>query len=164
MQITPTNSDTNEGGHQVDLTEGLNEIDIQVSEVGGDASTTYSVQVTRMSPQPQPDPTPDPGPTPSLADDCREGESNGRIANCIVTDFAVVRVKHDGIYTIDWSEWDEEHPEVGGYTIVLQGMLYMTVYEDGEEVDVGTLSDVYESCEFAGGQWNCEGPVRSQLF
>ena len=100
----------------------------------------------------------------TFTDICRRDNLQGLIANCIVTDFATARVEHSGSYTIDWSEWDEDHPEVTGYTISLQQMLYKSVYENGQEISVSTLSDVYETCEFTDGSWNCERPVKSNYF
>ena len=70
----------------------------------------------------------------------------------------------DGSYVVDWGEWDEDHPDVTGYTLMLQQLLYKTVYENGQEISVHTLSGVYESCEFADGSWSCERPIRSNYF
>ena len=82
------------------------------------------------------------------------------IAQCVVNSFAIARVNHNGSYTIDWGEWDGNHPDVTGYRILLQEMLYKSLYENGQAVDVGALADVYESCEFTDGSWNCERPVK----
>ena len=100
----------------------------------------------------------------TFKDICRRDHRAGLIANCVINSFATATVGHDGSYTIDWSEWDEDHPDVTGYTIVLQEMLYKTVYENGQEISVDTLSDVYETCEFTDGSWTCVRPVRSNYF
>ena len=100
----------------------------------------------------------------TFTDICRRDYIAGRIAQCIVGSFATTRVEHDGSYTIDWSEWDEDHPEVGGYTLHLQELLYKKVYDGGVEVDTTTLSDVYESCEFTDGSWNCERPIKRNYY
>ena len=101
---------------------------------------------------------------PTFTDICRQDRSAGLIAQCVVTTIATARVGHDGSYTIDWSEWDDDHPGVTGYTLVLQQLLYKTVHENGVEIDTSTLSDVYETCEFTDGAWNCERPIRSNYF
>ncbi len=101
---------------------------------------------------------------PTFTDICRQDLRDGLIADCVINDFATARVGHDGGYTIDWSDWGEDHPDVTGYTLVLQQLLYKTVYENGVEIDTWTLSDVYETCEFTDGAWNCEGPIRSNYF
>ena len=100
----------------------------------------------------------------SFTDICRQDLRDGLIADCVVNDFATARVGHDGSYTVDWSEWGEDHPDVTGYTLILQQLLYKTVYENGVEIDTWTLSDVYETCEFTDGAWNCERPIRSNYF
>ena len=174
VQIVPSDDDGNSDGHQVALTEGVNEITIVVTEKGGDASTTYMVQVTRLSPQPEPqqdpatDPEPepdnDPEPTPSLADDCREDERNGLIANCIVTDFAVIRVEHDGSFNIDWSEWDSGNPDATGYSISLRQMIYRSYFSGSTEASDDELADVYESCEFQDDRWSCEGRLQENYY
>ena len=86
------------------------------------------------------------------------------IAECVFSNFATARVEHDGSYTIDWSEWDAEHPEVTGYTLFLQQLIYKFVYENGVEIDTSTLSGVYETCEFTDGSWDCQRPIRSNYF
>ena len=95
---------------------------------------------------------------------CRRDRNAGLVANCVMNSFGTARVELDGSYTIDWSEWDEDHSGMTGYPPVLQQFIYKSVYENGVEIDVSTLSDVYESCGFANGQWNCERPIKSSYF
>ncbi len=95
---------------------------------------------------------------------CNRDYRAGAVAGCVINSFATARVNHDGSYTIDWSEWDENHPEVTGYTIVLQEILYLSAYENGQKVSVDSLSDVYETCEFTDGSWNCERPIKSNYY
>ena len=100
----------------------------------------------------------------TFTDVCRRDRSADLIAECVFSNFATTRVEHDGSYTIDWSEWDAEHPEVTGYTLFLQQLIYKFVYENGVEIDTSTLSDVYETCEFTDGSWDCQRPIRSNYF
>ena len=153
---------------------GANQITVTVSEDQGSASTTYSVQVTREASQTPDPPTPDPQrldppqqDPPSernFAEDCRNDERDGLIANCNVTGFAVIRVEHDGSCTIDWSEWDSNHPDVTGYDKVQRELLYKMFYEGDRRVSYTEAADVYESCEFSNGSWACEGPLVSNYY
>ena len=169
LEIAPVDSRSNMDGHQVDLAVGVNQITVTVSEDQGSASTTYSVLVTREAPQtPDPrqqdPPQQDPPSETSVSEDCRNDEREGLIANCNVTGFAVIRVEHDGSYTIDWSEWDSNHPDVTGYDIVQRELLYKMFYEGGRRVSDTEAADVYESCEFSNGSWACEGPLGSNYY
>ena len=171
VEITPTDSMSNQNGHQVDLEVGEIRITVTVSEDQGSGSTSYSLVVTREPAPQQEDPPPqedppqqDPAPEDSVADKCRNDERDGLIANCNVGRFAVVRVELDGSYTIDWSEWDEDHPYVTGYDIVLNELLYKKYYDDNGEVSDPDLADVYENCEFVNGEWSCTGRVNSNYF
>ena len=97
-------------------------------------------------------------------DICRHDQAADLVAHCVLNSFGTGRVELNGSYTIDWGEWDEDHQGVTSYTIVLQQILYKSIYDNGEEVNVNYLSDVYESCEFVAGRWNCERPIKSNYF
>ena len=178
VEITPADRKPNRGGHQVKLAVGETRITVTVSEDDGVGSTTYTLLVTR-EPAPQEDPQEDPPhenppqqdppqeDPPSeenVADKCRNDERDGVIAVCNVTGFAVVRVEHDGGITIDWSEWDSTHPEVTGYSIHLNQLLYKMYYDEDGRVSDAALADVYESCEFSDGEWSCEGTLESNYY
>ncbi len=170
VAISPSDSDTGATGHQVDLAEGLTVITITVSETGGSASTTYTIQVTRLASQSDPQSQEEPNneeqvePESTPADDCRSDEDSGLIAHCDVYDFAIIRVEHDGSYNIDWSEWDSENTEVTGYMVVRKELIYKTFHKDGARLSDGDLANTYESCQFADGKWTCEGPLTSNNF
>ena len=170
VTISPSDSDDGVSGHQVDLAEGLTEITITVSETAGSASTMYTVRVTRLAsqsdPQPQEEPdNDDPAESESSpADDCKSDQDSGLIAHCDIRDFAIVRVEHDGSYNIDWSEWDSENTEVTGYTVVKKELIYKFFHKDGARLSDGELANTYESCQFANGQWSCQGPLTSNNF
>ena len=166
VAITPADSKPGRNGHQVELAVGETRITVTVSEDQGAGSTTYTLLVTR-EPAPQEDPPQenpaqeDPPSEDNVADKCRKDEADGLIAYCSVGRFAVVRVELDGRFTIDWSEWDSDHPNVTGYDIFLNEMLYKIYYDQNGRVSDPDLADVYESCEFVDGQWNCVGRVTS---
>ena len=104
------------------------------------------------------------GQEPSLAEQCRNDWLAGLLADCSVTNFAVVRVEHDGSYNIDWSMWDANNLGVTGYTITSSQILYKMYYDDNGEVSDAELVNFYESCEFASGAWTCRGPARTNEF
>ena len=180
VEITPADSKPNRGGHQVKLAVGETRITVTVSEDQGVGTTTYTLLVTREpapqeespqedssqeDPQQQQDPAQqDPPPVESVADKCRNDVRDGLISNCEVGSFAVVRVELDGRFTIDWSEWDAGHPEVTGYGIALNEMLYKVYYDENGQVSDDALADVYESCEFAEGEWTCQGRPGSNYY
>ena len=171
VEITPADSDPNSMGHQVDLSVGVNQITITVNEDQGTASTTYTLLVTRAEQQtldpPQPDPDPpqqDPPADEGVGDQCQSDQDAGLIAHCSITRFAVVRVEFDGAYTVDWSEWDSDNRDVTGYTIQLVQLLYKMYYDKNGRVSDDHLVDVYESCAFVDGQWNCNGIMNSNYF
>ena len=139
-------------------------ITVTVSENQGIGSTTYTLAVTREPAQQQDPPQQDPASEESAAEKCRNDERDGLIANCNVGDFALVRVELDGRFTIDWSEWDSAQPDVTGYDIFLNEMLYKAYYDDNGRVSDAVLSDVYESCEYLNSRWNCEGLLKSNYF
>ena len=164
VEITPADSKPFKSGHQVALAVGETLIFIAVSENAGSASTTYMVLVTREAPATQDPPQQDPPSEDGVAEDCRSDERDGLIADCLVGRFAVVRVEFDGSYTIDWSEWDSNHPDVTGYDIVQKELLYKMYYEGDRSVPDSEIADVYESCEFSDGGWTCEGRLTSNYF
>ena len=153
---TINDADGNTEGFQMALSRGDNTVKVKVTAEDGNTTRTYQVTATRAA-------APPPS-TPGSADRCREEERDGTIANCVVTRFAVGRVKHDGEYTIDWSEWDQDRPEVTGYTIHIGEMLYRAYYDEHGEVDDAALADVYENCEFQNGSWHCEGRLEKNYL
>ncbi len=134
---------------------GTVEEDSGDSEDGGEESGSSRGSSGNVDQNPSP---------PTFLDICRQDLLAGLLADCVANDFATARVGHDGSYTIDWSEWGEDHPDVTGYTLILQQLLYKTIHENGVEIDTWTLSDVYETCEFTDGAWNCERPIKSNYF
>ena len=183
VDITPADSRSGTGGHQVDFAEGETRITVTVSEDGGSASTTYSLLVTRESPtvadpaeedtsQPQPaqedsqqdDTQEHPPAEKTFAEKCREDLTQNLIAECVITNFAFARVEFDGSYTIDWGEWDSGNPGVTGYTIVLKELLYKMYYDGDRQLDDGELADIYESCQYSDGQWSCQGRMTSNYY
>ena len=164
VEITPADSKPFKSGHQVALAVGETLIFIVVSENAGSASTAYTVLVTREAPATQDPPQQDPPSEDGVAEDCRNDERDGLIADCLVGRFAVVRVEFDGGYTIDWSEWDSNHPDVTGYDIVQNELLYKMYYEGDRSVPDSETADVYESCEFRDGSWTCEDRLTSNYF
>ena len=140
---------------------GETEITVTVSEDQGSGSTTYTAVVTKGQQDP---PQQDPPTEDSVADKCRNDERDGLIANCQVGKFAVVRVELDGGFTIDWSKWDEVHPDVTGYDIVFNELLYKTYFDENGQVSDIDAADVYESCEFVNSAWNCVGRMGSNYF
>ena len=161
VQITPADSRPNRNGHQVELAVGETEITVTVSEDQGSGSTTYTAVVTKGQQDP---PQQDPPTEDSVADKCRNDLRDGLIANCQVGKFAVVRVELDGGFTIDWSKWDEVHPDVTGYDIVSNELLYKRYFDENGQVSDIDAADVYESCEFVNSAWNCVGRMGSNYF
>lgn len=88
----------------------------------------------------------------------------GAVANCGMNDFASYRVELDGSYTVDWEEWDTAHPDVTGYTILINEFVYKTYYAGGVEVSEQDLTDVYESCQFVDDRWDCQGPLTNNYY
>ena len=97
----------------------------------------------------------------SFHEQCNRDLRAGLVANCAKNPFAVSRVELDGRYTIDWSDWDAANPNVTGYTITLDEMVYKTYYRDGVRVDGMVLVNVYESCSFTDNRWKCDGQLRT---
>ena len=163
---TLTDTDGNKPGLQTALTVGANTVKVKVTAEDNDTFLTYTVVITRTATQKDPEPERPrrDNPEPDGGDDCERDERDGAIATCIVTGFAVVRVEHNGDYTIDWSSWDSDHPGVTGYTILLNEMLYKNYYDGDAALSDSDLADVYESCEYRSGLWNCEGPLGSNYF
>ena len=73
-------------------------------------------------------------------------------------------MEHNGGYNIDWSEWDSESTQATGYKIVTNELIYKTFYKDGVRQYDYELSNIYEDCQFADGEWGCEGPLTSNNF
>ena len=179
VEIAPADSVLGTNGHQVELQDETLII-ITVSDDQGRNSTTYTIQVTREEPEqqepeeqdppqqdpqqedpaqqdpPQQDPASEEGPK----ENCRSDARDGVIAYCGAYPFAIVRVEFDGSYTIDWSEWDSDHPDVTGYSVLLGQFMYRTYKdENGSIHNHDRLSQIYESCEFVGGEWDCQGSL-----
>ena len=174
VDISPPDSMSGRSGHQVDLSLGVNVITVTVSDDLGSGSTTYVARITKgnsqQNPQPQQDPPQQNPPQQNTnvndeaGEQCMRDEMAGLIAACYVTRFAVTRVELNGDYAIDWSKWDEHHPDVSGYSIHQNQLLYKMYYDENGQVSDWSLADIYESCEFSSGNWNCEGLMRSNYF
>ncbi len=95
---------------------------------------------------------------------CLRDERAGTVATCGQNDFASYRVELDGRYTINWEESDTANPDVTGYTILINEFVYKKYYVGGTEVSDDDLADVYESCQFASGRWDCQGRLQSNYF
>ncbi len=109
----------------------------------------------------QPRPT---DPELDFYEQCLRDERAGTVATCGRNAFASYRVELDGRYTINWEEWDTAHPDVTGYTILINEFVYKTYYDGGVEVSDEDLADVYENCQFANGRWDCQGRLKSNYF
>ncbi len=184
VEISPADSEPGTDGHQVELQDETR-ITITVSENQGRGSTTYTIQITRedseqqdpqqqdplqqdppqqdppqQDPPQQDPPQQDPPAELSQEENCRNDEREGLIAHCGIYPFAMVRVEFDGSYTIDWSEWDSDHPDVTGYSVLIGQFMYrMYKDENGSIHNHDRLSQIYESCEFVGGKWDCQGSL-----
>ena len=97
----------------------------------------------------------------SFYDQCRSDLRAGLAANCGKNSFAVYRVELDGRYTIDWSAWGADNPNVTGYTINLDESVYKTYHQGGVRVNDTALANVYESCSFTDNRWKCEGRLKA---
>ena len=95
---------------------------------------------------------------------CLRDERAGTVATCGQNDFASYRVELDGRYTINWEEWDAANPDVTGYIILINEFVYKKYYVGSTEVSDDDLADVYESCQFASGRWDCQGRLKSNYF
>ena len=164
VEITPGDSMPYRRGHQVELAEEETEIIVTVRDDYGSGSTTYIALVTKESEQRQDPPQRDPPSEDSVAEKCRNDLRDGLIANCQVGRFAVLRVELDGGFTIDWSKWDEDHPDVTGYDIAFNELLYKMYFDGNGRVSDVDASNVYESCDFMNSAWNCVGRVGSNHF
>ena len=151
----------------MELEDDETDITITVSDDNGNFSTTYTALVTRegteqQDPQQQDPPQQDPPSEGSMAEDCRNDLRDGLIAHCGISTFATTSVELDRSYTINWSEWDSDHPQVTGYSVRLAQFMYrMYADENGSIHDYYRLSQIYESCEFVGGEWDCQGSLAS---
>ena len=135
---------------------------------GASASTSRPVLATetgRDGPTRNEPPQPTPqAPELNFYEQCLRDEREGLVADCGMNDFGAWRVELDGRYTIDWSEWDAAHPDATGYTILINEFVYKTYYDGGVEVSDEDLADVYESCQFVDGRWDCQGRLESNYF
>lgn len=93
---------------------------------------------------------------------CLRDHRSGAVARCGKNSFGVYRVELDGRYTIDWTEWDEAHPDVSGYMIMINEFVYKMYYDGGTEVSGRDLAHIYESCQFENDRWNCEGRLKAE--
>ena len=105
-----------------------------------------------------------PGPELDFYEQCVRDEMAGTAATCGMNDFAAYRVELDGRYTINWEEWDAANPDVTGYTILINEFVYKKYYVDGAEVSDEDLADVYESCAFVDGRWDCQDRLKSNYY
>ncbi len=80
-------------------------------------------------------------------------------AHCGGGDFADYRVELDGSYTIDWSGWASDKPGVRACSVRLEQFIYRTYHLGNGAAISASPTNVYESCESAGGQWSCQGPA-----
>ena len=147
VAISPADSSDTRRGHQVNLSEGENEISIAVSEDNGDASTTYAVTVDRRDP------------SESLSASCASDVPAFLASHCSAGDFADYRVELDGSYTIDWSDWDSEHAAVNAYSVTLEQFLYRSYHRRNGGASVSRLDNKYENCESTDGLWSCQDPA-----
>lgn len=135
---------------------------------GDSASTSRAVLATetgRGEPtrnQP-PEPTPQ-SPDLSFYEQCIRDDQAGSVADCGMNDFGAWRVELDGNYPINWEEWDADNPDVTGYTILINEFVYKTYYDGDAKVSEEDLADVYESCQFVDGRWDCQGRLQSNYF
>ncbi len=148
--ISPADSNSSTTGHQVFLHNGSASIAVTVRHDESGESTTYAIEVARAR-LPLPDDS-----------ECQNNVAGMLSMYCSSTSFADIRVHHSGSYTIDWSKWDNKRSNVTGYTVTLQQFIRKTYLSSGRELRKSALANVYESCQFSGGQWNCEGPVRAK--
>ena len=160
---TPT---TDDAGMYLRAT--VNYADGEGAGKGASASTSRPVLATetgRDGPtrNEPPQPTPQP-PEQGFYEQCVRDEREGLVADCGMNNFGAWRVELDGQYTIDWSEWDADNPDVTGYTILINEFVYKTYYDGGVEVSDEDLADVYESCQFDDGSWDCQGRLKSNYF
>ena len=147
VAISPADSSDTKQGHQVDLSEGDNEINIVVSDDNGDASTAYVITIDRR------------GSSETLSSSCNSDLSAFLASHCGAGDFADYRVELDGSYTIDWSDWSSEHPGVNAYSVSLEQFTYRTYHRRNGGASVSRLDNKYEACESSDGLWNCQDPV-----
>ena len=147
VAISPADSSDTKPGHQVNLSEGENEINITVSDDNGDASTAYVVTIDRR------------GSSETLAASCSSDLSAFRVSHCGTGDFADYRVELDGSYTIDWSDWASDHQGVNAYSISLEQFMHRTYHRRNGGASISRLDNKYETCESSDGVWSCQDPV-----
>ncbi len=147
VAISPADSSDSKPGHQVNLSEGDNEINITVSDDNGDASTEYVIAIDRR------------GSSETLSASCNSDLSAFLASHCGAGDFADYRVELDGSYTIDWSDWASEHPGVNAYSVSLEQFMYRTYHRRNGGASVSRLDNKYETCESSDGLWNCQDPL-----
>ena len=127
----------------------------------GSNKSAAMISVNRVQAAPQQG-----GGSPSQAtlgfyEQCQSDARRDLAARCGKNEFAVFRVELDGRYTIDWSEWDRQHPNVTGYTIILGNMVYRAYFQNGSQLTHSDTENVYELCEFVNGRWDCQGRLNS---
>ena len=128
------------------------------------SNDTVAREELESRPTPQLNPLQRNTPENDVATDCKDDYSAGLIAYCKVNGFAVVRVEHDGAYTIDWNMWDANNAGVTGYTVTSTQLLYRMYYDDNGKVSDADRANIYESCEFVSDAWACQGPARINEF
>ena len=152
VEILPEDSRPAEDGHQIDLAAGNNAITVTVSHDESGASTSYLLRVNR------------PANTQNWSGGCSPGVVGNTAVRCISTPFAKIKMHMYGHYTVNWRKWDRKKPNVTGYTVTLDQYMYKTYHRGNKEISMSALANLYESCEFSEGTWNCEGPVRRKYY
>ena len=159
VEITPQDSNPRQDGRQVNLAVGNNPITVTVTDDQTGSSTTYRVQVNRKR-----DMQGNQGIQGILGQimnlGCRANAVDVHPVYCGSTSFAKFEMHMDGYYTVNWKKWDRRKSAVTGYTITVEQYMHKTYHRGNTEVSMSALANVYESCEFTDGSWNCQGQLR----